>query len=467
MNSRIRELLKNTGLFAIGNLGSKILSFIIVPFYTYILSTSEYGRIDLLSTLVSFTLPITTLLIHEAAIRLLPSHEIDKYQASSNCFVVFIFGVAIIILVFPIVNLFIHFDDIAFVYETVLILYTFNDIFGNYLKALGKILLYSVYGLTNTIVFLAGNIILVLYLRIGIYGYFMSMLISQALSAVIVLIGSDLIHTVRFSNVSVKVLKKMLHYSIPMIPNTLMWWIMTGGDKYIINYFLGDSANGIYSLSLKIPTILSMFYAIFSSAWQLSSIKESNSKDRSEFYSKVYNYSIIVIAIGASFLIITVYPLFRYILSNNYFEGWKYVPYLLIATVISCLGTFLGTAYIISKQTAWSFLSTFFGAIVNIGLNFVLVKSFNLFGIVIGTIAGYMVTFIIRSYHAKKLIQMELYSSRVFILIALLLIQSGFSISWESIWCSFAQIVFVVLITLLYKKDIYEILMGFKRNGYK
>lgn len=75
----------------------------------------------------------------------------------------------------------------------------------------------------------------------------------------------------------------ILKYSIPLVPNSLMWWIMAAGDKYIINYFLGDSANGIYSLALKIPQIINMVYSLFVQAWQMSAIEVESSEDKKDF----------------------------------------------------------------------------------------------------------------------------------------------------------------------------------------
>ena len=60
MNSRAKYLLKNTGIFAIGALGTRVISFFLVPFYTYILSTEEYGTVDLIFTLCTLVVPVIT-----------------------------------------------------------------------------------------------------------------------------------------------------------------------------------------------------------------------------------------------------------------------------------------------------------------------------------------------------------------------------------------------------------------------
>ncbi|SHJ60388.1 lipopolysaccharide biosynthesis protein [Pseudobutyrivibrio xylanivorans] len=458
MSVRTKELFKTTGIFAIGNLGSKVLSFLIVPFYTYVLTISEYGRIDLIATLISFLLPLTTLLVHEAAIRFVPTNEIDKQQAVTNCFVVFIIGSLGFLLLLPFINIFFDMSGLNEIFILVVVLYSFNDIFGNYLKAIGKTIIYSIYGVTNTFAFLIGNIFLVLVLKQGIYGYYLSTLIAQAISAVIVAYGANVLGDINFRCISPEVLKRMLRYSFPLIPNSLLWWVMTGGDKYIIYFFLGDSSNGIYSLSLKLPTILSVVFGIFSSAWQLSAIKESKADDRSIFYSKVYNYLWIILALGSSLLILIVWPLYKYVLSYNYYDGWKYVGLLIMATMVSCLGTFLGTVYVVTQKTEWSFLSTLLGAITNLVVNFLLVKPLGLFGIATGTICGYAVVLFIRSFHAQKFLEMDLKLKQSLVLAMLIGIQCIISICVESIWGSVIQILFTSLICIVCRNELFRII---------
>ena len=64
--NKYSKLIKNSGIFAIANMGSSIVSFILVRFYTELLSTEQYGTIDFLTTLSSMLIPFITLAIVEA-----------------------------------------------------------------------------------------------------------------------------------------------------------------------------------------------------------------------------------------------------------------------------------------------------------------------------------------------------------------------------------------------------------------
>ena len=81
----VKELAKNTGLLAIGQFGTKLLSFFLVPLYTYVLSTADYGTYDLMNTTVSLLVPILSLNICDSALRFPLDKDVDRKQIFSIC----------------------------------------------------------------------------------------------------------------------------------------------------------------------------------------------------------------------------------------------------------------------------------------------------------------------------------------------------------------------------------------------
>ena len=76
--SKYKNLSMNTLLFTISSFGAKIISFLLVPIYTSVLSTKDYGNVDLVSTTVQLLIPIATLNIQDAVLRFSLD---DKYEA--------------------------------------------------------------------------------------------------------------------------------------------------------------------------------------------------------------------------------------------------------------------------------------------------------------------------------------------------------------------------------------------------
>ncbi|MDK0796559.1 oligosaccharide flippase family protein [Clostridium perfringens] len=464
MHKKYKSLLKNTAIFTVGSFGSKVLSFLIIPLYTYVLTTSEYGQVDLFSTAISLMIPFSTLLIQEALIRYLSSGEIDSCTAVNNSMLVFIFGSVFTILMCPFYANGLQIKSYVYIYIVIMILNTYTGIFTQYLRADGKVVCFTISGLISTVVLLASNVIFLIILKLGIYGYFYSMLLAQVCVAIYITISGKIISQLNFKKVNMKILIRMLKYSIPLVPNSLMWWIMSAGDKYIINYYMGDSANGIFSIAMKLPMILSMLYNIFMQAWQLSAVEESESSDKTVFYNNVFLAISFIMIIFTSIIIIITEPLFKLVMSVSFSEAWKYVPLMCIATIINCFATFAGTVYIVSKKSIGAFYTTAIGAIINLVTNFMLIKWLGLQGVAIGTILGYLIVMIIRMYDAKKILRMNFDIVRLSASLILLFIESILILNINNVFKYITTLSCLIIIIIFYKKEIFIIIDLFNKK---
>ena len=90
MKEKYKSLAKNSVIFAVANFGSKILKFLIVPLYTYSLTTSQYGSVDILTTTISLLSPVLLLGMNEAALRFSMKEECNPQSVFTNCSVVLI-----------------------------------------------------------------------------------------------------------------------------------------------------------------------------------------------------------------------------------------------------------------------------------------------------------------------------------------------------------------------------------------
>ena len=67
--SKVKTLLKDTAIFALGSVGSKFIMFFLVPFYSFYLSTEEWGVADLVFSAAQVVIPIVSIVIFDAVIR--------------------------------------------------------------------------------------------------------------------------------------------------------------------------------------------------------------------------------------------------------------------------------------------------------------------------------------------------------------------------------------------------------------
>jgi O-antigen/teichoic acid export membrane protein len=109
----------------------------------------------------------------------------------------------------------------------------------------------------------------------------------------------------------------------------LLWWLITASDRYVILFVCGSSANGIYAVSNKIPSIITVFTGVFFQAWQISAIQEAKSRDQT-FTKRVLNLQIAGMSIGISFALIMTKLLVES------FVGEEFHICMAICTISSC-----------------------------------------------------------------------------------------------------------------------------------
>ncbi len=415
MKKAYANLASNSIVFTIANLGSKLITIIMVPFYTYLLSTEEYGTIDLISTTSSMFLPIVFLSIADALLRYALDKRYDKKEIFSTALLIYFIGA---IVVFPIIWLLRFFiPNVAQYLLLCVILLVFNgltQIMSQFMRATGHSKAFAINGVLYTLTFVICNILMLVVFKTGVSGYIFSIIIADA---VCIIFGAIITKVWKYITLKLKktVLLMMLKYSIPLIPNALMWGIMDASDKFVIAYFLGVEANGVYAISKKLPTLIDTFHGIFHQAWQISAIEENDSSDVKGFSSKIYSFYYILMFIVVSLLLVVARPLLTVVLSEEYKVSWQYVPFLLISVVFSSLSGFLSAKFIAIEKTGIILKTTILGAVLNILFNFILIPTIGINGAAIATALSFLAVLTIREKTSIKGNMIEVNFSRWFI----------------------------------------------------
>ncbi|MGR9522913.1 oligosaccharide flippase family protein [Priestia megaterium] len=451
--NRYKKLVGNSIIFAIGNLGSKLITFFLVPLYTYYLSTKQYGTVDLIVTTLSMLVPIFTMSIYDAVLRFAMDKAYDKKVVISNALMLTVLGFLLAILIYPIFNKLVPFNNLLGYFYVLLFTQSINSSFLQFIRAIGKVKLFAFYGILNAFMILTLNIVFLVKLDLGIHGYLLSMIIADTISAFLIIFLGRVYRYISIKKLNIKLIKEMLLYSTPLIPNALMWWIMGVSDRYIISYFLGLSANGLYAIANKIPSLLNIVNSIFFQAWQLSAIEEVNSKDKSKFYSNVFNIFSTTMLVCTSIYLVSIKFIMGAFVSEGYYESWKYVPFLLLGVVFSSFAGFLGTNYIALKNTAGVFRTSIIGAIINATLNVLLIPLMGINGASISTMLSFAIIWILRIIETRHFVQIKLNLKHFILTLFVLLVQIYTlykNISYEYI----IQIILFIIIIIINLKDI-------------
>lgn len=440
-----KKLIKNSWIFTVGNLSSKILLIIMVPVYTYYLSKEDYGTADMILTTVSLILPIVTLSIFDATFRFSMDNKYNKKSIFTNSIVIFIIGILIISLI-GIITYFFNFTISIFFY-IIVIIQSFYAIISQFVKSLDKTKEFVIGGILITINTVCFNIILIMILRMGLEGYLLSIIFSNIISTIYLIFKININKYFDIKYFEFKLLKKMVKYSIPLIPNSIMWWIMNALDRYIIIFILGVEFNGLYAIAHKIPSIISLFSNAFFQAWQISAIQEKENK-KEEFYNRIFSYYSVAMIIVASMIFVINKQFIQFILAEEYKSVWKYTPFLIMAVIFMGFSSFIGTNYIVIKKTKGILKTTILGAIINLFLNLLFIPIIGLNGAAISTMISFLIVFIIRLKDTKKFIYLDINKKTALQSLLVLLIQICIMYSNLNYQILIQVILFVVILNI-------------------
>ena len=432
MNAKYSELLKNTGILTIANFSSKILVFLLVPLYTSILSTEDYGVTDLIFSTVQLLTPIMTLNIADAVLRFtLENNNVKKDVLSISIKYTMLSLLPMAVILFFTTYFWgdnlkgIHWGYIAVYY----ISYAINQCLPTYTKGIDKVKETAISGIISTVATVGSCIVLLLILRTGITGFFISNILGQITPVIYLGIVVYKNHgSWRRNEDDINLEKRMLCYSIPLIMTNIGWWINNTSDRYIITYFYDVSLNGLLSVAYKIPSILSIIAGVFIQAWQISAMKEYEKKGSKEFYEAVFIYLNVFVYFLCFVLIICVKPLAHIAFQKEFYNAWVFVPFLLLSMVFTANAGFFSPIITSSYNTKDVALSTVYGAVVNVILNIVLVKTIGTQGVAVATAISGFVIMGYRYYVLHRLINVRLFT-KISVLWLLLVIQCVFELN--------------------------------------
>ncbi len=404
---RYKKLGKNIALITAGNLLSKMMSFLLIPFYTAILTTTEYGIADTMTTTVNLLLPPFTLLLYEAMMRFTLEQDSNKEAIFTTGAVVVALGTVLFSVVSLIAFRFIPLQISSWYFIAYYIAVALHTFLSYFTRGVEKIKIYSISGILHTFCFLVLNILFLAIFKIGLSGYLLSLIIGNIIASAFLLFFGKLGAYFQPKQFDRKLLKSMVRYSVPMIPNSLNWWVSNSADKYLILFFCGFSATGIYSAAQRIPTMFALISTIFMGAWQISAVEDFGSEKTRQFFTGVYRQYSALNNLLVAGIILFVKPLCAFLLSADFAAGWQYIPILLFAFLFHALSGFLATIYTSAKKTKMIFVSTLLGAISNIVLNAFLIPLLGLQGAAIATFISYFVIWLFRLVNTRSILTIQ------------------------------------------------------------
>lgn len=410
--NRYKKLVANSGIIAIGTFGSKLLVYFLMPFYTAYLNPEMYSVADNITLMAKLLIPILSVGITETVFRFALDKEYDGKAVFSAGIYTLLAGCTLFALIVPILNWVGYFDGYAYIIVLYVIGANFHALATQYIRTKDHFKFYAVQGIINTSLVIAFNILFLAVFSMGITGYVLSVVLADFVTFFIIFIREKLHRDIVSPRaITRKTVRDMLKYSVPLIPTTILWWITSVSDRFMVTGFSGDMENGIYSVAYKIPNLLVMLCTVFIQAWNFSSVKEDDEGERSKFFENVYRTFAALQFMAGGFIIIAADVFTNFMFAKEYSNARYFIPILAVATVYSCMVSFLGSVYTVKKKSVKAMITALGGAVLNITLNFVLIPEsignvklagMGGLGAAIATLASYLLVFLLRTGDVKK-----------------------------------------------------------------
>ena len=433
--SRGKELVKNTAIVAVGQVCTKFLSFFLLPFYTAVLSTEDYGIVDLFNTYISLLLPLIVFQIQDALFRFAIDVRNDEERQKKVVTTVLCFC-TVQSVIFTFIYLVLQsFIDIPYRWYLLsnVIVSVFSGAMLQLIRGLGNNFGYAFSSFLTAASAIFLNIVLVLLFDMGADGLFITSFVSNLLG-IIYIVMKEKVYT-------------MLR---------LRW----------LSGFLGVAQNGILSVSQKFSTAYTNFYSIFNLTWTENASIHRNDEDSAAYYSGIIETAFRVLACACLGIIAGVALLFPVLVNENFGDAYYQVPiYMLSSLLYSCIGIF-SVVYIAFKKTGEVAKTSLMAAIINLAVNIALIRYIGLYAASISSVVAYGVLFLFRFFDIQKIMKISI-RLRVFLSVAAVMI-IDFAVYYIRInWLSFLNLCAVALFSLYLNRKIVKELVGFVRNKMK
>lgn len=406
--SRAKELTRNTFIITLGRVSTQFISFLLLPLYTALLTTEEYGTVDLITTLVQLLIPIMSIMIDQGAFRYLLNcvTEDDKKRTITSAFAVLICTSGICLFIYGIASVFVA-NPYKIWLLLILIATAFSHLFLQIARGLKHTGDYALGSFVCSVSTIALNVLCIAFLKMGAVGMLIATFLGNLACSLFLFCKLGIFKYIGIKYIDKGVAKDELKYSSPLVPNQLSLWVMNSSDRLIVSFILGTAANGILAVSHKFPTIYMTFFNVFQLAWHETGAIHYFDEDRDEFFSGMIHKLVAIFSTLCMCVLVALPLVFNILVRGSFSDAYYNIPIYLVAFLFNVVVGILGVVYVATKKTAEIAKTTMLAAAINFVVHIALINYIGLFAASISTFVGYLVTMVYRIIDTKKYLKIK------------------------------------------------------------
>ena len=469
---RFRLFIENFLAYGFINILNKIVPLLMLPIVTRLLpDTSEFGRFDLFNMIINFGSSFAILGVYDAMFREYFEKDEMQYKmkvTSTGMQIVLLssFVVMVVLILFnkAFSQIFIGDTDSTFIIVCAAIgvfLAANRNIISAPTRMQNRRTIYVVSGLSNSIAYY-GIAVLLVYIGFGYQGLIYGNLIAS-LGILLFFWGFNR-REFHFKLYDKEIARTLLKIGLPLLPVFIIYWAFNSTDKIMITHMLDVAQVGIYSIGARVASISQFIYQAFAGGWQYFAFSTMRDDDQVGLISKIFEYLGVISFLAFIVLLPFNQWIFNLLFAGDYTKGAEVFPYLFLSPLLLMLFQTAGNQFLVIRKSYWSPICLSVGVLVNIIMNFFMIKAYGIVGCSLSTLTGYAVSVLIVVIVTSRMKLLKL--SKKFGLLSVLMGCITLSLFFKLYWPLVILILFAMgLIVIGYGNDVLKLLKGFKKKG--
>jgi len=414
MFNKLLRLGKETAIYGLSSILGRLMNFLLAPFYTNVLLTSENGIVAYVYAYIAFAYVVYCYGFEIAYMRFVSTLEIgDREQNFSTPFLSLVASsVALSTLIHVSASSIAGWIGIP-AKDTVLIQYaawilcfdTLSVVPFASLRMDQRPKTFAALKLFN----ISTNVVLNVVLILGFHMRAEGVLLANLIASIVTFVTTFIVVRTNFRlSFSRALFRELLKFGLPLIPSGLAGMALQIVDRPIVKALTNNATLGIYQLNYRLGIAMMLIVGMFDYAWRPFFLTSAREPDAKALFSKVFTYFVLImllVFLGVSFFVedlVRIEIFGKHFFHPDYWSGVSIVPWILLGYVFN--GTyvvFIAGAYL-EKKTKFLPFITGVGAIVNIVVNFLLIPSMGIMGAALATLAAYGVMAIIMYFASQN-----------------------------------------------------------------
>ncbi len=442
------RFIKSSGIFFVGTVMTKLISFLLLPLYTSYISPDDYGAYDLGLTYIMFFSSVLYFDIWSGIMRFMYDFNgSDRKKPISSGIAIFLCSTVMYTATLAVILPHLHLR-----YPVLLALYGVlmngQTLVGYIARGYEKNVLYTAAGIVSSFVTIIFNIILLVVLKMDYSALIIASCIGYLTNILMIVIGIREPGAFSLKYFSYTIFKDMFIFSLPLCVNSVAYWFLTSYNRIVVDAQLGAAVNGYYAIAGRFGSMITLFTTCFQMAWQeLSFSKTARNDSLDEFYTAAINNYIKCMCAGLLVLIPMIYIIYPIMVDADYDVGKTLIPLYLFGTILSTISSFLGNAFTAIKKNNLLFWTMAIGSVANVICIHLLINVVGLQASNISLAIGFFVSCLARVLIFGKYMKIKIEYGNIAVLL-LSLVAVSIAYRSELLWLNILALCFAVLVSL-------------------